>query len=90
MSGDRAVVPGFYGSRADGIVADILAGRFRYHRRGGGARRRDQGSGEMNIIVGVHSDQFERAVQAIYDCFVGGGAALPSVSGAPVPRGSPW
>ena len=35
----------------------------------------DQGSGEMNIIVGVHSDQFERAVQAIYDCFVRGGAA---------------
>ena len=43
MSGDRAVVPGFYGSRADGIVADILAGRFRYHRRGGGARRRGFG-----------------------------------------------
>lgn len=31
----------------------------------------DQGSGELNIIVGVHVDEYETAVRAIYDCFVG-------------------
>lgn len=29
----------------------------------------DQGSSEMNIIVGVESDDFETAVRAIYDAF---------------------
>jgi aspartate kinase len=31
----------------------------------------DQGSGELNIIVGVKEDDFEPAVRAIYDAFVG-------------------
>jgi aspartate kinase len=30
----------------------------------------DQGSSEINIIVGVETNDFERAVQAIYDGFV--------------------
>ncbi len=30
----------------------------------------DQGSSELNIIIGVKNDDFERAVQAIYDIFV--------------------
>lgn len=30
----------------------------------------DQGSSELNIIIGVSNDEFERAVKAIYDIFV--------------------
>ena len=30
----------------------------------------DQGSSEMNIIVGVSNDDFERALNAIHDAFV--------------------
>ena len=30
----------------------------------------DQGSSEMNIIVGVENDQFEAAIRAIYGAFV--------------------
>ena len=30
----------------------------------------DQGSGEMNIIVGVEENDFEAAIKAIYDAFV--------------------
>jgi aspartate kinase len=30
----------------------------------------DQGSSEINIIVGVENDDFEKAVQAIYYAFV--------------------
>ncbi len=30
----------------------------------------DQGSGEMNIIVGVEDEDFEKAIKAIYDTFV--------------------
>lgn len=30
----------------------------------------DQGSSELNIIIGVRNDDFERAVKAIYDIFV--------------------
>ena len=30
----------------------------------------DQGSSEINIIVGVEERDYERAVQAIYDAFV--------------------
>ena len=30
----------------------------------------DQGSSELNIIIGVKNDDFERAVRAIYDIFV--------------------
>ena len=29
----------------------------------------DQGSSEMNIIVGVDNKDFEKAVRAIYDAF---------------------
>lgn len=31
----------------------------------------DQGSSEMNIIVGVKNNDFEKAIRAIYDAFVG-------------------
>jgi aspartate kinase len=31
----------------------------------------DQGSSELNIIVGIHADDFETAVRAIYKMFVG-------------------
>jgi aspartate kinase len=31
----------------------------------------DQGSSELNIIVGVHADDFEKAMRAIYGAFVG-------------------
>ncbi len=31
----------------------------------------DQGSSELNIIVGVHADDFENAMKAIYKAFVG-------------------
>ena len=30
----------------------------------------DQGSSELNIIIGVSNSEFERAIQAIYDIFV--------------------
>lgn len=30
----------------------------------------DQGSSELNIIIGVHNDDFEHAIKAIYDIFV--------------------
>jgi aspartate kinase len=30
----------------------------------------DQGSSELNIIVGVEADDFEKAVRAIYQAFV--------------------
>ena len=30
----------------------------------------DQGSSEMNIIVGVDNKDFENAIRAIYDAFV--------------------
>ena len=30
----------------------------------------DQGSSEMNIIVGVENDSFEAAIRSIYNAFV--------------------
>ena len=30
----------------------------------------DQGSSELNIIIGVANEDFETAIQAIYDIFV--------------------
>jgi aspartate kinase len=30
----------------------------------------DQGSSEMNIIIGVRNEDFEAAVKAIYDVFI--------------------
>ena len=30
----------------------------------------DQGSSELNIIIGVSNNDFEKAIQAIYDIFV--------------------
>ena len=30
----------------------------------------DQGSSELNIIIGVHEEEFEKALQAIYNAFV--------------------
>ena len=34
----------------------------------------DQGSSELNIIVGVENDDFELTVRVIYDAFVNGDA----------------
>ena len=31
----------------------------------------DQGSSELNIIIGVRNDDFETATRAIYDTFIG-------------------
>ena len=31
----------------------------------------DQGSSEINIIVGVENEDFENALRAIYEAFVG-------------------
>ena len=30
----------------------------------------DQGSSELNIIIGVSNDDFDKAIEAIYDIFV--------------------
>ena len=30
----------------------------------------DQGSSELNVIIGVDNDDFERAIEAIYSIFV--------------------
>ena len=30
----------------------------------------DQGSSELNLIIGVHEEVFEKALQAIYNAFV--------------------
>ena len=30
----------------------------------------DQGSSELNVIVGINSENFEAAIKAIYDIFV--------------------
>jgi aspartate kinase len=30
----------------------------------------DQGSSELNIIIGISNDDFEKAIKAIYDIFV--------------------
>ena len=30
----------------------------------------DQGSSELNIIIGVRDDDFEKAIRAIYNMFV--------------------
>ena len=30
----------------------------------------DQGSSELNVIIGVSNDDFEQAIKAIYDIFV--------------------
>ena len=30
----------------------------------------DQGSSELNVIIGVKNDDFEEAIKAIYDIFV--------------------
>lgn len=30
----------------------------------------DQGSSELNIIIGVRNEDFENAIRAIYDIFV--------------------
>jgi aspartate kinase len=38
--------------------------------RGINIRMIDQGSSEINIITGVETDDFERAVKAIYETFV--------------------
>ncbi|MDR3243019.1 MAG: aspartate kinase [Clostridiales Family XIII bacterium] len=64
-----ATVGGRMASRP-GVSAKLFAALY-----GAGVNIRmiDQGSSEMNIIVGVENRDFETAIRAIYEAFVGGG-----------------
>lgn len=50
-----------------GIAAKLFTALAQEHIN---VRMIDQGSSELNIIVGVQTNDFEKAVQAIYDAFV--------------------
>jgi aspartate kinase len=52
---------------APGMAAKVMSA---LSRAGVNIRMIDQGSGELNIIVGVRESDFENAVRAIYDTFV--------------------
>ena len=53
--------------RSPGTAARLFSGLAEHNIN---VRMIDQGSSEMNIIVGVEDDDFERAVRAIYESFV--------------------
>jgi aspartate kinase len=54
-------------ARHKGMAARIFSALY-----GAGVNIRmiDQGSSEINIIVGIETDDFETAVKAIYNAFV--------------------
>ena len=52
--------------RAPGTAARLFGG---LHKNGVNVRMIDQGSSELNIIVGVDTEDFEKAVKAIYEAF---------------------
>ena len=52
--------------RSPGTAAKLFGG---LHKAGVNVRMIDQGSSELNIIVGVDTQDFERAVKAIYEAF---------------------
>ena len=56
--------------RTRGTAARLFSALYR---AGVNVRMIDQGSSELNIIVGVDGEEFEAAVRAIYGAFVGGG-----------------
>ncbi len=55
-------------SHVPGMAAKLFEG---LHRADVNIVMIDQGSGELNIIVGVRNADFEKAVQAIYDAYMG-------------------
>ena len=57
--------------RTRGTAAKLFTSLYR---AGVNVRMIDQGSSELNIIVGVDGEEFEAAVRAIYDAFVRGDA----------------
>ncbi len=78
----RAVHPDFLDIETD-LALIAVVGRGMKSNRGTAARifaalshakinirMIDQGSSELNIIIGVHNNDFEHAIQAIYDIFV--------------------
>ena len=52
--------------RSPGTAAKLFNG---LHRAGVNVRMIDQGSSELNIIVGVDTGDFDKAVRAIYEAF---------------------
>ena len=54
--------------RSPGTAAKLFAG---LHKAGVNVRMIDQGSSELNIIVGVDTQDFDKAVRAIYEAFNG-------------------
>ena len=78
----RAVHPDFIDLESD-LALIAVVGRGMKSNRGTAARifaalsharinvrMIDQGSSELNIIIGVHDEDFEDAIRAIYDIFV--------------------
>ncbi|MDD3350340.1 MAG: aspartate kinase [Eubacteriales bacterium] len=55
-------------SKRQGVSATLFGALYK---AGVNIRMIDQGSSEMNIIVGVKNDDFEKAIRAIYDAFEG-------------------
>jgi len=55
-------------SKRQGVSATLFTALYK---AGVNIRMIDQGSSEMNIIVGVKNDDFEKAIRAIYDAFEG-------------------
>ena len=55
--------------RSPGTAAKLFTA---LHKAGVNVRMIDQGSSELNIIVGVDTDDFEKAVKAIYEGFTNG------------------
>lgn len=66
---DMALVAtvGYGMSRRRGVAAKLFAA---LSEAGVNIRMIDQGSSEINIITGVENDDFEKAIQAIYNTFV--------------------
>ena len=54
--------------RSPGTAAKLFSG---LHKAGVNVRMIDQGSSELNIIVGVDTEDFDKAVRAIYEAFNG-------------------
>ena len=76
----RAVQPDFVDLDADGLIAVVgrgmdlpvvqPAGISALAHARVNVKMIDQGSSELNIIIGVNNDDFEPAIKAIYDIFI--------------------
>ncbi len=55
-------------NKRQGVSATLFGALYK---AGVNIRMIDQGSSEMNIIVGVQNEDFEKAIRAIYEAFVG-------------------